>query len=318
MKKLDESKVEWIISQKRKGVATSSIAETMNVSARWVKKLWARYRHSDAGRIIYPAPMGRPKNGLPGRREHSAVLAARTGDHLGAVRLHGIIQASTGIDIPCNIIHKMLRDEDLASENPKKSRRRKWVRFERTHSNSMWHTDYKLLDDGRWFLCYEDDASRFVTGYGMFEHATTENALAVLDEAIKNHGKPASIMTDRGAQFYANASEAKKKGASVFEKRLVELGIRQILAGVRHPQTNGKLERLHGEIQRKLPEFEAIMMRKSDPVDLFMEWYNYRRPHMSLGVDGQEETPVQAFARKMPPKGEIVVDEQTGEKYHVE
>ena len=28
-------------------------------------------------------------------------------------------------------------------------------------------------------------------------------------------------------------------------------------------------------------------MRKSDPVDLFMEWYNHRRPHMSLGVDGK-------------------------------
>ena len=60
----------------------------------------------------------------------------------------------------------------------------------------------------------------------MFEHATTENALAVLDEAIKNHGTPASIMTDHGSQFYAGASEVKKKGASAFEKKLVELGIR--------------------------------------------------------------------------------------------
>ena len=186
-----------------------------------------------------------------------------------------------------------------------------------TYSNSMWHTDYKHLDDGRWFLCYEDDASRFVTGYGMFEHATTENALTVLEEAIKNHGKPASPMTGRGSQFYANASESKKKGASVFEKRLVELGIKQILASVRHPQTNGKLERLHGEIQRKLPEFEAIIMRKSDPVDLFMEWYNHRRPHMSLGVDGENETPAHAFIRKMPLRGETVVDKQTGEEYHV-
>ena len=33
---------------------------------------------------------------------------------------------------------------------------------------------------------------------------TTENTLAVLEEAIENHGKPASIMTDRGFQFYAN------------------------------------------------------------------------------------------------------------------
>lgn len=98
-------------------------------------------------------------------------------------------------------------------------------------------------------------------------------------------------------------SEAKKKGASDFEKRLVELETRQILSRVRHPQTNGKLERLHGEIQRKLPEFEAIMMRKSDPVDLFMQWYNYDRSPMSLGRDG-EETPAEAFARKMPPKGQ--------------
>ena len=86
-------------------------------------------------------------------------------------------------------------------------------------------------------MCYEDDASRFVTGYGVFEHTTTENALAVLEEAIKNHGKPASIMTYRRSQFYANASEVKKekekeKGASVFEKKLVELGIKQILSGL--------------------------------------------------------------------------------------
>ena len=97
-----------------------------------------------------------------------------------------------------------------------------------------------------------------------------ENALAVLEEAIRNHGKPASIMTDHGSQFYANASEAKRKGASDFEK-LVGLGIHQILVRVKHPQTNDKLRRLRGEIQRKLPEFEAILMRKSDPIDPFMQ-----------------------------------------------
>ena len=38
----------------------------------------------------------------------------------------------------------------------------------------------------------------------------------------------------------------------MFEK-LVEMGVRQISAGVRHPQTNGKLEWLHEKIQHKLP-----------------------------------------------------------------
>ena len=76
-----------------------------------------------------------------------------------------------------------MKSNGLASDEPKKKGRRKWVRYEREHSNSMWHTDYKQLDDGRWFIAYQDDASRFVTGYGVFDNATTKNALAVLREA---------------------------------------------------------------------------------------------------------------------------------------
>ena len=97
----------------------------------------------------------------------------------------------------------------------------------------------------------------------------------------------------------------------------MDLGIRQILARVKHPQANGKLERIHGEIQRKLPEFEAILMRTSEPIDLFMKWYNYDRPHRSLDFD-KLETPWGAFQRKTPPAGTTVVDKQTEEEYVVE
>ena len=100
-----------------------------------------------------------------------------------------------------------------------------------------------------------------------------------------------------GSQFYANEAEARKREELEFEKRLVELGMRQMPARVKHPQTNGKLGRIHGEIQRKLPEFEAILMRTSDPIDLFMQWYNYERPHMSLDYD-RLETPWEAFRER--------------------
>ena len=125
----------------------------------------------------------------------------------------------------------------------------------------------------------------------------------MLEEAVKNHGKHAPPMTDRRSQFYANASETKKKGAPVFEKRPAELGIKQILTRLRYSQTDCKLERLHGKIQRKLQEFGAIMMRKSDPANLFTERYDRRRPHTSLGVDGENKTPAHVFIRKMPPRG---------------
>ncbi len=76
-------------------------------------------------------------------------------------------------------------------------------------------------------------------------------------------------------QFYANQSEYKRKGASLqFEQELVKLGIKHIMARVNHPQTNGKLQRFHGEIQRKQKWFDTI--------DESVHWYNHIKPHMSL------------------------------------
>ena len=338
VRKLDESKVKWIILQKKAGKTTNrQIADTMGISEIWVKKLWARYKGVEPDRIVYPASMGRPENGLPGRREHSAVLSAHCRHRQGAVRTERLIEGEEGIHIPHNAVHGIMRDNGLSVRQPKKSKRRKWIRFERTYSNSMWHTDYKQLDDGRWFIAYLDDASRFIVGYGVFDQATSRHAIDVLRAAMEAHGKPASILTDRGSQFYANEGQYKKKGASEFERELVSLGIRQILARVRHPQTNGKLEGVHGELQRKLHLFEEESADrtvrsagsetdrvggpfntkpKTDPVERFVEWFNHDRPHMSLDLDNLE-TPAQAFTRKMPSLGQTVIDEQTGEEYDV-
>ena len=59
----------------------------------------------------------------------------------------------------------------------------------------------------------------------------------------------------------------------------------------------------------RLPKFEAIMMRVGDLVDLFMQWYNYDRAHMSLDWNNQERS-VQAFKREMPKSGETVIVRQ--------
>ena len=329
MRKLDEDKVRWIIREKIKGEMTGrKIAERMEISEIWVKKLWARYRHTKPAKIQYPETMGRPPKGLHGRREHSAVLTSRYAAENGAVRLVDYIEESTGLHIPHNAIHRILRDEELADRQHGKSGQRKWVRYERKYSNSMWHTDYKQLDDGRWFIAYQDDASRFIVGFGVFKEATGEHAIDVLKEAISRHGKPASVLTDHGSQFYANEKEAAARGEAMFEKELVALGIRHILARVNHPQTNGKLERFHGDLQRKLPRFagasvdKAVRQRKGsavhvggpfctdkprDPVERLVSWYN-NKPHRSLDWDNSE-TPAQAFVRKAAPNDEAAAED---------
>ena len=91
-----------------------------------------------------------------------------------------------------------------------------------------------------------------------------------------------------------NEKEAAARGEAEFEKELVALGIRHIRARAGHPQTNCKLERFHGAIQRKLKWFSGI--------DELVRWYNYDRPHDSLDRETLE-TPVRAFVRKMPRSG---------------
>ena len=42
----------------------------LHISIHWVQKLWARYKHiTTKSDIIYPIPLGRPKNNTLGRRK---------------------------------------------------------------------------------------------------------------------------------------------------------------------------------------------------------------------------------------------------------
>ncbi len=305
MRRLTQNGINYIIHAKNRGKSTKDIALEMKVCGRWVQMIYKRYL--DTGESPVLGTPGRPKREITDPMRQ-AVIDCFGEYRLGAVGLESIIDYTLGMHIPHNTIHLILKDCKMAEKQKKKSRKRKWVRYERTYSNSMWHTDYKLLKDGRWLICYMDDASRFITGYGVFGEATSKNAILVLRKAISKYGRPASILTDRGSQFYANESECKRKGVSEFEQELVSLGIRHILARVRHPQTNGKLERFHGEINRKQKWFKDI--------DELIDWWNNKRPHMSLDWDTLE-TPARAFWRKMPPKGATVIDEQSGEVYDV-
>ena len=337
-KKLDESKVVWIVKAKAKGeLSNKEIAEPMNVTVRWVQILWARYKHLRPPDVQFPRPMGRPSAGLPGRREHGAVVGLRASRKGGAARLEGYIERRTGIHIPHRSIHGILEEAGEVEKAKDFHRRRAWVRWECSHSNMMWHTDFVQLPGGLWLIAYEDDASRYIVAFRVVTEATAANAIAVLHEGVARHGRPASIMTDHGSQFFANEAEGRRRGEAAFEAELKRLNTRHVLARIAHPQTNGKIERFHKTVRRHLGEFEAessLTATRSglpgghftvggpfhhagpqDAMSRLVEWYNYERDHMSLD---EGETPAMAYARKMPPKGVTVTDEQSGIMYRRE
>ena len=52
MAKMDESMVRYILSQRKKGVPVSELAETMGVSPRWIRRLCVRYRNIDLKDVV--------------------------------------------------------------------------------------------------------------------------------------------------------------------------------------------------------------------------------------------------------------------------
>lgn len=208
---------------------------------------------------------------------------------LGAVKMEQLLDHQ-GIHVPHNTIHCILREKKLAQEQPKKSHKRKWIRYERRHSNSLWHIDYCEID-GKQIIGLLDDASRFVTACNEYDHATAENAVKSLETAIHSYGAPTQILSDNGTHFLSlttkNCSNPKD---NIFQKTLKKYGIKHIKTRVHHPQTNGKLERWFGTLKKLKKHYWSVPKAVSA--------YNNDIHHSSL-TNRQIRTPAQAFIEKM-------------------
>jgi putative transposase len=294
--KLDESKMGYIVRVKERGERSSNVAIYLGVSRRRVEQVYAYYRKY--GEI--------PLLGKPGRKtipiseaECSIILDAYGKYRVNALYLKDRIEKDFSTHINHDRIQKVLKMYGLSSEPAKRWIRRKWFRYEREYANSLWHVDWYEVKDPRWkgmqLILYEDDASRFTVGYGLFKDATSKNSVEVLKEAIVKYGKPKSILSDRGVQFYAVEADAREKGLTEFEVFLMRNHIRHILGRVSHPQTNGKIEKLFDEVGRKIKFFNSI--------DECIDWYNTIKPHGALNL----KTPIEAYYQKMP-QSDILMD----------
>lgn len=324
VRKFDTLDARHIVREKRRGVRNSTVARQVGACVRHVQRIWKMFKDSRIGDILYlPRHPGRHSNGEPGRREHSAVInAAAAVPRCASDVYRHLNDRDADRTAECYVardaVHRILLAEGRAREEAGKKKRRSYIRYERRHSNTLWHTDYTQLPDGRWLIMYEDDSSRFITGWGTFENATSRNAIAVFEEACSAYGAPYSVLTDHGTQFYAMESTKKdSKGYTEFEQHVMKNGIRHILARVGHPQTNGKIERLFREYKHKIARFADVAgppgttapfgapgSTVSDPTARFVEYHN-NYPHRSL----HGQSPASAFEERKIPEGESHQDD---------
>jgi transposase InsO family protein len=287
MRKLNQKKIKWIVREMDKGKrSVYRIAKTMDITPQWAREIHRIYHE----RGVYPFPR------LPGRKrktmskdEQDLILKTREEHPLaGALAIERILDLK-GVHIPHNRIHRFLKEEGLSKEEPHKQKRRKWIRYEWRYSYSLWHADWFEKQPDH-IILFQDDASRFITGYGVFDHATAQNTIQVLDLAIKSYGVPKQLMTDHGIQFTSLPRETcPDPKPNQFQQFLNDAGIHHIKSRVKHPQSNGKVERLILTIKQLWNHFHCLNMT--------IYYYNYQRPHSSL-ENGCLRTPYQAFLDK--------------------
>lgn len=157
------------------------------------------------------------------------------------------------------------------------------TRFEAPRRNALWQLDFVELRVGAErvsLLLVLDDFSRYCVAHELMTEPTSEAVVAVLERAIRQHGKPEAIYTDRGGAFLA------WRNASSLERFLERELIDHHVGPSYRPQGRGKVESLAGTIQRELwnvVHFESVEVARTKVAEFF-RFYNEARAHM--GIDG--------------------------------
>lgn len=290
MRKLNQQKIRWIIKEIDKGErSTYRIAKTMNITPQWTRELHRSFHTTH--QYPYPKKPGRKPKPIS-EEEKRIILEIRKQHPLNAVTLEKILNEQE-IHIGHNRIHRILKEEKLVKDEPHKQRRRSWIRYERRYTNSLWHADW-FEEPHEQIILFEDDASRLITGYGVFTNANMENSNQVLNQAISSYGIPRQMMTDHGTQFTSlSRASCPDPQQNKFQHLLKHYGIIHIKARVKHPQSNGKVERAGQTIEQLRKHFSSW--------EATVNYYNFKRPHSSL-ENGHLRTPYQAFQDKMRKK----------------
>lgn len=190
----------------------------------------------------------------------------------GNAKTHFILKQK-GYSVSRRQIQKIFNKHGFRTNRRKRPSQIKYVRYERSSPNELWHTDWTTCPiTKKQLIAFIDDHSRYVIHAELFDNQTTENTLIAFEKAInKGLGKPLQILTDNGVQFTPAKGDKGPFGVWCDQQE-----IQHILGRVAHPRTNGKIERFFGTYKTERDErFETL--------DAFLTFYNNIRIHQSIG-----------------------------------
>ena len=269
------------LRMKADGKSSYQARRMAKVSVRRVDEIWKEYLMTGNIPVIGKA-VGRPMIPIE-NWERELVKKFYEKYRVSADTLERLIERDENKHLSHYKIHKILLELGYAEKKEKRDKRKKdWIRYQRMHSLTAVHIDWHY--NGRvWIFAVIDDASRYMLTLIECSSPTTKRSIEGMKLALE-YGKIKQCISDRGSQFMNNM-----EGYSEFQEFLKLVGIKHIKTKIKHPQSNGKIEKWFECYDRHRKAFEIK--------EEFLKWYNEIRPHRSLNFE-MLETPAQAFKRK--------------------
>jgi transposase InsO family protein len=277
-----EQKVKFVVAASRREKSLTALCQEFGIS-RPTGLLW-RKRYEKEGLTGIAERSRRPRQS-PERtglelEQRVVELRGRYPDW-GARKLR-VLLAREQVELTRSTIHRILLRHDLLREQGRQPRATK--RFERGAPNELWQMDFKSPKGWNTAvgpLSVLDDHSRYLLVLQAVRTNHAELVREQLQSAFIRCGVPQAMLMDHGVPWWSTQAPS---GATQLTVWLMKQGIRLHWSGFRHPQTQGKVERFHGALERALQARAAPCQEPQAWLDAYRWEHNHVRPHEALDM----------------------------------
>lgn len=180
-------------------------------------------------------------------------------------------------------------------------------RFEDPVPNGLWQMDFKAMVPLSRGVCQIlsvlDDHSRYVVCLEAVRDQRRESVQGALVRAFRPYGLPFRILSDNGPPWGTTGCAG---DFSKLEVWLMRLGVMSRHGRPYHPQTQGKVERLHRTLKCEVLSRAGLvdLATISSSLDSWRLRCNHDRPHEALGMEvpaSRFRPSPRAYPETLPP-----------------
>ena len=289
-----DQKIRFVLRAVGPGVNMSVLCREFGIS-RPTGYTWLK-RYREARSVTGLQERSRRPRHSPARTAaavEARVVELRQRHGWGGKKLQVLLERE-GVHLSVSTVNRILRRQGELGQH--QAHRSAPQRFERSQPNELWQMDFKgqfQSPDGPCHpLSILDDCSRYSVGLYGLRTTRLDPVQALLRETFTRYGVPDAMLMDHGAPWWGTSNGW---GLTRLSVDLIKQGIDLIYGRVRHPQTQGKVERFHRTLgdsvahrgrPQRWEEWERFLTD-------FRGEYNHVRPHESLEM----EVPAQHYRR---------------------